>query len=153
MTTNDIDVPRAWHKMQLRVPLFEVDMGQAVYHGNYFHLFELGREAFLRDLGYPYKQLVDEQLHLAVVETNCAYRKSLRYDDLIEIYTSVLWRRTRSLAFSQGIYRREEGGSFELCTKAVLNLVCVHASGRPRTIPKNLANSLDRWMMRENHRD
>ena len=58
---------RIWHKTQLRVPLFEVDLGQAVYHGNYFHLFELGREAFLRDLGYPYRRFMDQQLHLKEV--------------------------------------------------------------------------------------
>jgi hypothetical protein len=25
-----------WHRTRLRVPLFAVDLGQAVYHGNYF---------------------------------------------------------------------------------------------------------------------
>ena len=32
-----------WHKTELRAPVFEVDLGQAVYHGNYFHVFELAR--------------------------------------------------------------------------------------------------------------
>lgn len=39
-----------YHITGLRVPFFEVDMGQAVYHGNYYHFFELGREDFLTHL-------------------------------------------------------------------------------------------------------
>ncbi len=42
-----------YHITSLRVPFFEVDIGQAVYHGNYYHLFELGREDFLRKTGFP----------------------------------------------------------------------------------------------------
>ena len=74
------EAPKVWHKTRLRVPLYEVDLGHAVYHGNYFHLLELAREGFLRDLGYPYRRFMDEQLHLTVVEASCSYWRSLRYD-------------------------------------------------------------------------
>lgn len=126
-----------WHKSRFRVPLFEVDLGQAVYHGNYFHIFELAREAFLRDMGYPYRRFMDQELHLTVVETTCSYRRPLRYDDLIEINSRILWWRRRSLAFSQNIYRLEESEEQSLCTKATLNMVCVRFSGKPTTIPED----------------
>ena len=95
--------PKVWHKSRFLVPLYEVDLGQGVYHGNYFHFFELAREAFLRELGYPYRRFMDQQMHLTVVESTCSYRRSLHYDDAIEIHTAIDWWRTRSLAFSQAI--------------------------------------------------
>jgi acyl-CoA thioester hydrolase len=130
------------HRTQLRVPLFEVDLGQAVYHGNYFHLFELGREDFLRQLGYPYRRFMDQELHLTIVELSCAYRRSLRYDEVIEIHSTVTWWRSRSLAFQQCIYRKDNAGDDELCTSATLNMVCVRFSGRPATLPPDFIQLL-----------
>jgi acyl-CoA thioester hydrolase len=136
---------RVMHKTQLRVPLFEVDLGQAVYHGNYYHLFELGREAFLRDLGYPYRRFMDQQLHLSIVEASCSYRRPLHYDDLIEVHTGVNWWRTRSLAFSQAIYRDDGEDEAVLCTKATLNMVCVRFTGQATIIPMEFIELLKRW--------
>lgn len=133
------------HKTRLRVPLFEVDLGQAVYHGNYFHLFELAREDYLRQLGYPYKRFMDQQLHLTLVEVSCSYRRSLHYDDQIEVATGLLWRRSRSLAFSQEIYRTEKDGRLALCTKATLNMVCVDFTGKPTTLPVEFVDLLERF--------
>jgi acyl-CoA thioester hydrolase len=137
---------RILHKTQLRVPLFEVDLGQAVYHGNYYHLFELGREAFLRDLGYSYRRFMDQQLHLSIVEASCTYRRPLHYDDLIEVHTGVNWWRTRSLAFSQAIYRDDGEEELALCTKATLNMVCVRFTGQATVIPVEFVDILKRWV-------
>lgn len=138
----------ARHRTPLRVPLFEVDLGQAVYHGNYFHLLELGREAFLRDLGYPYRRFMNQQLHLTIVEASCSYRRPLLYDDSIEVHTAVSWWRSRSLAFAQAIYRIEEPGGMVLCTQATLNMVCVRFSGQPTVLPKDFTDLLQEWVNR-----
>jgi acyl-CoA thioester hydrolase len=133
------------HRTELRVPLFEVDLGQAVYHGNYFHLLELGREDFLRWLGYPYRSFMDQELHLTIVELSCAYRKALHYDELIEIHSAVPWWRSRSLAFEQRIYRPTDSGPSELCTSATLNMVCVRFDGRPSVLPADFVALLRQW--------
>jgi acyl-CoA thioester hydrolase len=145
MSQQSEDAPLIWHTTRLRVPLFEVDLGQAVYHGNYFHLLELGREAFLRDLGYPYKRFMDQSLHLTLVEVTCNYRKSLRYDDEIQVGTAVSWVRSRSLGFEQAIHRPGSGGDLELCTQVTLNMVCVRFSGQPAVIPREFLDLLKRW--------
>jgi acyl-CoA thioester hydrolase len=148
MTNDREDRDRAlvWHKTQLRVPLFEVDLGQAVYHGNYFHLLELGREQFLRDLGYPYRQFMDQQLHLTIVEATISYRRALHYDELIEIHTAVEWQRTRSLAFAQAIHRKESDGRQTVCTRATLNMVCVRFSGQPTVLPPGFVELTKAWV-------
>ncbi len=139
--TNDPS-PKVWYKTRLRVPLFEIDLGQAVYHGNYFHLFELGREDFLRNLGYPYRRFMDQQLHLAIVEASCSYRRPVHYDDLIEVHTGINWWRTRSLALSQMIYRDEGEKGLALCTKVTLNMVCVRFSGQSVSLPSEFVDLL-----------
>ncbi|MFP5212750.1 MAG: acyl-CoA thioesterase [Acidobacteriota bacterium] len=147
MTTNNAqnETPSVWHKSRMRVPLYEVDLGNAVYHGNYYHLLELGREAFLRELGYPYKKFMDQEMHLSVVEASCNYRKSLHYDELIEIHTGVLWWRSRSMAFAQLIMRDEGEKGLVLCTKATMNLVCVKFTGQPTVIPADFVKLLVDW--------
>jgi acyl-CoA thioester hydrolase len=139
------EAPRVWHKTRLRVPLYEVDLGHAVYHGNYFHLLELAREGFLRDLGYPYRRFMDIQLHLTVVEASCSYRRSLHYDDLIEVHTGVLGWRRRSMAFAQAIYRDEGEQGPTVCTRATLNMVCVRFTGQPTTLPAEFVALLKEW--------
>lgn len=146
MTQTNPEASLVWHSTSLRIPLFEVDLGQAVYHGNYFHLFELGRESFLRNLGYPYKRFMDQSLHLTIVELTCHYRKSLRYDDSIEVRSAVRWWRSRSLAFEQTITRAGTTGEPELCAQATLNMVCVRFTGQPTVIPKDFLELLQRWV-------
>jgi acyl-CoA thioester hydrolase len=130
----------------MRVPLFEVDVGQAVYHGNYYHLFELGRESFLRDLGYPYKRFMDQELHLTIVEAHCHYRKSLHYDETIQVKTGVLWRRSRSLGLMQSILLEDGSSHSPLCTQVTLNMVCVKFSGHPTLLPADFVTILEHWM-------
>jgi acyl-CoA thioester hydrolase len=146
MSQLSADTPLVWHTTSMRIPLFEVDLGQAVYHGNYFHLLELGRESFLRDLGYPYKHFMDQSMHLTIVELTCNYRKSLRYDDAIEVRTAVSWWRSRSLAFEQAVYRTGAAGEPELCTQATLNMVCVRFSGKPTVLPRDFLDLLTQWL-------
>lgn len=139
------EAPAVWHKTQLRVPLYEVDVGQAVYHGNYYHLFELAREAFLRDLGYPYKRFMDQEMHLTIVEIACSYRRSLHYDELIEAHSGILWWRRRSLAFSQLLFRDDGKPEKTLCTRATFNMVCVRFSGQPTVLPAEFVKLLEEW--------
>ena len=136
------------HVTRIRVPLYEVDIGGGVYHGNYFHLFEIAREDFLRDLGYPYSRFMKQQLHLTVAEISCIYQKPLFYDDLIEIHTEVPERRIRSLSFLQTIYRDDGDKGLTECTQARLNMVCIRFTGLSSVIPAEFIRLLDERMQR-----
>lgn len=146
-----------YHITSLRVPFFEVDMGQAVYHGNYYHFFELGREDFLRKTGFPYREFLNRQLHLTIVESRCKYRKSLRYDDEIEIHTGITSLRRRNLSFSQLMYRpaqasanRETKSSeLELCTETQLNMICLRFTGQATYLPEDFRLAVGTMLKRE----
>jgi acyl-CoA thioester hydrolase len=145
----------AYHITAYRVPLFEVDMGQAVYHGNYYHFFELGRSELLRKIGYPYIELINRQLHLSIVESRCKYRKALRYNDEIEIHTGIVSLSKRGLIFSQLIYRNANEASAcqmpdkpepELCTAARLNMLCVSFAGRVTPLPEDFLPAVEAFI-------
>jgi len=139
----------SYHITRLRVPLFEVDLGQAVYHGNYFHFLELGREDFLRTIGFPYSEFMKRELHLTIVECSCVYRKPLHYDENIEIHSRIIWIRRRSLGMEQLIYREGASGTNELTTQATLNMVCVRFSGRPSVLPEDFCRLLSEHVQKE----
>ncbi len=133
MTTNG-------HRFSYSIPLYETDMGQAVYHGNYFHFFELAREALLRDLGFSYPELVARQMHLAVVEAHCQYRQPVRYADQIDIYTTIVNLRSRSVQFHQQLFLSATG---KLATEVRLTTVNVNFAGKSIPLPPELRQRLE----------
>lgn len=145
-----------YHITSLRVPFFEVDMGQAVYHGNYYHFFDMGRIDLMSKIGFPYREFLNRQLHLTIIESRCKYRKALHYDDQIELHTAITSLSRRSLSFSQLIYRLAETAAretknpgFELCTEAQLNVICVRFSGQPTILPEDFRLSVQAMLKRE----
>ncbi|AEB09281.1 acyl-CoA thioesterase [Desulfobacca acetoxidans] len=127
------------HRFSYRIPLFEVDMGQAVYHGNYFHLFELAREQLLRDLGFGYPELVARQIHLAVVEAHCRYRQPVRYDDQIDIITVIPSLKSRGVQFQQQLFLT---ATRKLATEVRLTTISIDFSGKPVPLPPELRQKL-----------
>ena len=54
--------------------------------------------------------------HLPVTEAALKYRSSAKYDDLIEIQTTLTWVKRASLRFDYLIVRPENGKEIELVT-------------------------------------
>ena len=73
-----------------------------VYYGNYLTYFEVGRVEFLRECGLP-MSLVNERVHLPVVEAFVKYVKPARLDDLLEVVSRVSERKRASFRFSYEI--------------------------------------------------
>lgn len=131
-----------WHKTTMRVPMYDVDLGMAVYHGSYYHLYQIGRDEFLRDIGIPYTRIMALGHHLTIVEANCKYRKPLHYDEAIEVQSRVTWIKTRSLGVEQRIMRQEDSGDIVLCNELSLSLVCITLEGKAVRLPGELLDCL-----------
>lgn len=67
----------------------QFDLGGVLYHGNYFHLYEATREAWLQSIGLPYCRYVERAEHLAVTESQQSFLSPIFYGDEIEIVLSV----------------------------------------------------------------
>ncbi|MCL6480796.1 MAG: acyl-CoA thioesterase [Firmicutes bacterium] len=118
----------------LRVRYAETDRMGVAYYGNYFTWFEVGRVELLRQLGFRYRDMEEqENSYIVVAEARCHYRRPARFDDLLRIVTRVVESRSRSIRFAYEIYNEETGEL--LATGETTHVIC-DANGRPRVLPE-----------------
>lgn len=72
-------------EFQIRVLYAHTDKMGVVSNTRYLEYFEIGRVELLRQLGYPYKEMEDDNIALPVIEVNCKYIQPIYYDELIKI--------------------------------------------------------------------
>lgn len=103
-----------------------------VHHAAYFRFLELARVEFWREGGLDYRRFEETTgLGLPVVEANVRYRAPARFDDAIEVTTTVE-RATRASVWHVATIAREGA----LLVEARVRLACVSlAEGQLRKIP------------------
>ena len=76
-------------RMTRRVRYRECDPMGVVYHTHYVDWFEEARTVALRGLGLPYADLERDGIFMPVVDLAVRYFSPVRYDDLVEVVTTV----------------------------------------------------------------
>lgn len=95
---------------RLRVRYAETDQMGVVYHSNYIIWFEVGRVEMMRELGFTYNEMEQQEgTRLAVAEVRCRFKAPARYDDLIVIRTRMKNVRHSLLHFAYEVLREEDG--------------------------------------------
>jgi acyl-CoA thioester hydrolase len=97
-----------WFMCKLRVRYQETDQMGVVYHANYLSWFELGRTEFIRELGYPYKEMERKGLLLPLTDAELHFKQPARYDDLIHIYVRTVKFSAIRLEFEVQVRRAPE---------------------------------------------
>ena len=96
------------HTARLRVRYAETDQMGVVYHSNYLIWMEVGRVEYCRAAGIRYKDLESQDnLLLAVVEAQCRYLAPARYDDEVDVETSIAQANPRMVRFAYEIRNAE----------------------------------------------
>ena len=114
----------------IRVRYAETDRMGVVYHGSYATYFEVGRSEFMRDKGYPYRELEEKGYGLVVVGVEIKYYKPAHYDDLLVVRTSVADVRSRGVSFDYTVMRDD--------TTIVVGKtrhICVTSDGKTTRLP------------------
>ena len=124
---------------KLRVRYAETDQMGVAWHGSFFAWFEVGRTDLLRGRGTTYRQLEADGIRLPVLEARASYHRPVRYDDLLEIHTTVATHTGARVAFSYEI-RRE--GCGEVLARGFTSHAAIDAGGRPRRLPAALRSLL-----------
>lgn len=118
----------------VRVRYAETDQMGVVYYGNYFTYFEVGRVEWCKARGFNYRDIEREDGALLVVaEARCRYKAPARFDDLLEIRTSLKHARQSVVAFSYEV-RQAESGEL-LATGETVHFV-TDAKLQPRPLPE-----------------
>ena len=131
-----------------RVIYGDTDQMGVVYYANYLRWFERGRSEFLRDIGLPYAKIEAAGFHFPVVEVTCRYAQSARYDDVIEIATTLVDLSRASLVFDYKVSRQAD--HVVLATGSTKH-ACIDRDGRVKRIPKMLIEAVESAKQNRRH--
>jgi acyl-CoA thioester hydrolase len=99
-----------------------------VYHANYLVWFEVGRVELLRQMGFSYRDMEEQdQCFIVVVEARCRFKSPAHYDDEVRIRTSLKHIRNSFIQFGYEAVRVSdgqllaEGDTMHIVTDAQMN--------------------------------
>ena len=131
--------------LPVRVYYEDTDAGGVVYHSNYLNFMERARTEYLRELGYDQDVLANELDVLFVVSSiQIDYKRPARFNDELEVRTSVEYMGRASVEFRQTILRKAENMRDEqVLTEATVKVACVNATTfKPGAIPQSIKGAL-----------
>ena len=124
-----------------RVRFGETDMQNVVYYANYLLYAEVGRVAYLRQLGLLYSDLVAKGLDFTIGEASVRYRAPLRFDEEFDIKVRVGEIRHSSWSFEYNVDRADGTHCAEMTT---LQVMIDRSSLRVTRIPEGLRATLEK---------
>ncbi len=117
----------------MRVRFCETDLMGIVHHGNYLVYFEAGRVEWLRRRGVVYADWAARGVHLPVVEARVLYRAPSRFDDVLDVVTTLRKLGSVSLEFTYRILR-----GAQLIADGSTRLGCIDAAHKLYRIPEDM---------------
>jgi acyl-CoA thioester hydrolase len=132
------DQPKGTVQTRVRYP--ETDRMGVGHHTHHFVWFELGRTELMRDLGCTYGDLEDRHgIFFPVIEARALYRSPARYDEVLEVRTTLSEVSGARVRFDYKVIRPESG-------EAVSTGHTVHAAvgrdGKPLRLPERVRTCL-----------
>ena len=124
----------------IRIYYEDTDFSGVVYHAAYLKFFERGRTEALRDCRVHHSELFarEEPLAFAVRKMTTEWLAPARIDDLLEVRTAFVAVKGARMLLDQEIWRGET-----LVARAAVEAACMSLSGRPRRLPKDIADRFD----------
>ena len=126
-----------FHK--LKIYYEDTDSGGVVYYANYLKYLERARSEAIYSLGLTNTKLIKDYGTIIIVKScNIEYKKPARFEDELEIISSVLTKTKTSFTMKQIIKKDEE-----TISEADVKLVTVNKEGKPVKIPEILEKFLN----------
>ena len=119
----------------------ETDSMSYVHHSNYLKYYEIGRLGWLKEVGFSYKKMEEENIILPVIRTNMVFRKPAFFEDELLIKTYLIKKPSYSIEFEYNIYRNKE-----LINEGYTKLVFLNKkTGKPIRCPKKILEVIINW--------
>jgi acyl-CoA thioester hydrolase len=115
-------------------------MQNVVYYANYLLYAEVGRVAYLRDLGLVYSDMTAKGLDFTIGEASVRYRAPLRFDEEFDIKVRVGDIRHSSWAFEYAVDRADGLHCADMTTVQVM---IDRSTLRATRIPEDLRRTLE----------
>jgi acyl-CoA thioester hydrolase len=121
------------HRYHVRVHYEDTDMGGIVYHANYLKFIERARSDWVRNLGNDQNAMRDAGIVWVVRHLDCDYLGTAKFEDSLEIETTMTSVSTARLVMDQTVTR--DGKPI---FRATVTAVCMNAKGRPVRLPAEI---------------
>lgn len=128
-----------YFKYKFKIYYEDTDSGGIVYYANYLKYLERARSEAIYSLGLTNIKLQKDYGALIIVKScNIEYKKPAKFEDELEIISSILSKTRSSFTMLQIIKKNEE-----IISEATVQLVTVNKEGKPIKIPEILNNLLN----------
>jgi acyl-CoA thioester hydrolase len=128
-----------YFKYKFKIYYEDTDSGGIVYYANYLKYLERARSEAIYSLGLTNTNLQKDHDTLIIVKScNIEYKKPAKFEDELEIISSILSKTKTSFTMLQIIKKNEE-----IISEATVQLVTVNKEGKPIKIPEILNNLLN----------
>ncbi len=112
----------------VRVYYEDTDSGGVVYYANYLRFMERARTEFLRSLGYEQDQLQQQSgIIFAVHSVKIQYKKPARFNDSLNVVTTIASLGKASIQFIQKIYHADAAADTAPLCFAEIKIACLNA--------------------------
>ena len=136
----------------VRVYYEDTDSGGVVYYANYLKFMERARTELLRSLGYQQDRIQQELgILFAVVSANIQYKKPARFNDELNVITSITSLGKASISFKQSVCLQpthHTDGADEkisgLLSEADIKIACLNAKKfTAQSIPASIIKKIN----------
>ena len=128
-----------YFKYKFKIYYEDTDSGGIVYYANYLKYLERARSEAIYSVGLTNIKLQKDYGVLIIVKScNIEYKKPAKFEDELEIISSILSKTRTSFTMLQIIKKNEE-----IISEATVQLVTVNKEGKPIKIPEILNNLLN----------
>ena len=128
-----------YFKYKFKIYYEDTDSGGVVYYANYLKYLERARSEAIYSQGLTNIKLKKDYGALIIVKScNIEYKKPAKFEDELEVISSVLSKTKTSFIMNQIIKRRDE-----IISEADVQLVTVNKEGKPIKIPEILEKFLN----------
>jgi acyl-CoA thioester hydrolase len=136
------DGPRAYpFAIRQRVRFGETDMQGVVYYANYLLYAEVGRVAYMREIGLDYAKMLGTGLDLTIGEATVRYKNALRFDEEFDIRLRLGEVKRVSWTFEYAVDRADGTPCAEMSTVQVM---LERGTFKAKRIPDDVRTLLER---------
>ena len=122
-----------------RIYYEDTDAAGVVYYANYLKFLERARSEAIYSLGLSNKKLLDKEGVIIIVKScNIEYKKPAKFEDEIEIISTINEVKNSSFKMHQLIKRNSD-----VISVADVTLVTINDKGKPVRIPNLLKKLID----------
>ena len=139
----------------VRVYYEDTDSGGVVYYANYLKFMERARTELLRNIGFEQDELQQELgIIFAVHSANIQYKKPARFNDELNVVTSLTTLGKASIDFKQSVYlqasQHENAPIGSLLCDADIKIACINADKfSPQVIPASIIDKINHKLTKE----